>query len=542
MSTLLAGLVLASSFAPKPKLVLLVSIDQFRADYVDRFSEHYLPARAGGRIGGFRFLTETGAHFTDAHHNHVPTATGPGHATLMTGSEPFLDGIAGNEWFDRSTGKSVYVVDDPNVTTIGGTSGPMSPKNLKVTTVGDELKMATNGKSKVVGIALKDRAAILMAGHAADTVIWFDPGTGNWVTSSFYASKLPVWVDQLNGEKIPFQSSGKDWKPLLSADAYSKTRPAPFAKTTDPMFSHKLPEVSAPAKNAFTAFASSSFGQEYVFKTVERAIDSEQLGQSGNTDVLVVNLSTNDYVGHAYGPNSPEVLDISIRTDRLLSELFQKIDAKVGIDNVDIVLTADHGVVPIVEESNDVYKTGVQRVLDATIVKAVRTALVEKFGEGDWILGNGMYEMNFYLNRATIAAKKLKARDVEEAAAEAAKTVPGVYVAFTKTQIEHGELPAWTWTSLVSNGYYPALSGDLMVFLAPGNYAGGGTGTGHGEPWKYDSHVPILFRGPGVRSGRFARSVTTADIAPTLCNILGIEYPTGCVGHPLFELLDRSGK
>lgn len=541
MSAFLAGLALALPVAPKPKLVLLISIDQFRADYVERFSQNYLPAKSGGKIGGFRFLTETGAHFIDAHHNHVPTATGPGHATLMTGSEPYLNGIAGNDWFDQKAGKRVYCVDDASVQTIGGTSSPMSPRNLKVTTVGDELKMATNGKAKVVGIAFKDRASILMAGHAADTVIWFDPGTGNWVTSSFYASKLPNWVEQLNSEKLPQKANGKEWKPLLGAEAYANARPAPFARTTDPMFSHKLPEVTEPKKNAYSPFTSSSFGQEYLFQTVNRALDAEKLGQNGQSDILVVNLSTNDYVGHAYGPNSPEVMDMSIRTDRLLSQLFNNLDAKLGIDNVDIVVTADHGVVPIPEESNGVYRTGALRVSEEPVNKAVNEAFAKVYGEGDWAIG-GPDEMYVYLNHKLIDEKKIRIGDAEKLAAKAVMTVPGMFAAFTRTQVLESEMPNWDFTKLISNGYNAELGGDVIYAFRPGYYVGGGTGTGHGAPWKYDSHVPILMRGPGIRSGRFSRNVATADIAPTLCSILGIEYPTGCVGHPLFEAIDRPGK
>ena len=215
-----------------PKLVVLISIDQFRGDYVERFYRHFLPARTGRGIGGFRFLMETGAHFRNAMHNHIPTATGPGHATLMTGSEPAIDGIVGNDWFSRATGKSMYCVEDPSVETIGGPSGPMSPKNLMVTTVGDELKMATNGRSKVVGVAIKDRAAILMAGHAADEVIWWDAGVGAWVTSSFYApsKRLPEWVTTLNAERGVDKLAGKAWEPMLPKDAYATARRAPSEK------------------------------------------------------------------------------------------------------------------------------------------------------------------------------------------------------------------------------------------------------------------------------------------------------------------------
>ncbi len=528
-----AILALTTMVAPRPKLVVLISIDQFRGDYIERFSDQFLPARSGGKIGGFRFLTETGAHYLDAHHNHLPTATGPGHATLMSGSEPFINGIAGNDWFDRKTGKRIYCVDDPTVKTIGGESSPMSPRNLKVTTVGDELKMATNGKSKVVGIAFKDRASILMAGHAADTVIWFDAKTGNWVTSSFYADKLPSWVSDINAQGTPAKTAGQKWEPLLPKEAYSTARLAPFAKpsATGPLFSHAL-------TSNLGSFTTSSFGQEFVFKTVEAAFDGEKLGQHQTSDVLVVNLSTNDYVGHAYGPNSPEVMDITIRTDRLLSGLLNVIDRKVGIDNVNIVLTGDHGVVPIVEESNGVYKTGVQRVLDRNMGAAVEAAFTKQYGEGKYLL-TAPDEMYLYLNHAFLAEKKVPLAEAQKFAVKTLQSVPGVFAAFTRTQIMEGELPRQEWLGMVTNGYNAEYGGDVLFVTQPGFYSGGGTGTGHGAPWKYDSHVPIIFRGPGINKGRYTRTVTTADIAPTLSILLGIEVPTGSIGHPLHEAIDK---
>jgi arylsulfatase A-like enzyme len=520
-----------------PKLVLMISIDQFRNDYVDRFAPYYLPGRSGGRLGGFRYLAETGANFRDAHHNHIPTATGPGHATLMTGSEPNLNGIVGNEWFDRTLaegkGKAVYCVEDPNVVTVGGTSGPMSPRNLKVTTVGDELKMATNGRSRVVGIAFKDRASILMAGHAADTVIWFDGGTGNWVTSSWYApnKQLPTWVDRLNREGRVQKLVGKVWEPLLPAPAYANARKAPAEKPSAGVqpFSHPLGATAD--RNFYGAFTNSSYGNEYVFETVERALDEERLGQRDVPDVLVVNLSTNDYIGHRYGPNSPEVMDISIRTDRLLSNLFNSLQRRIGMDNVAVVVTADHGVLPIVEEARETYRVDAMRVT-TNVGRTVEQALDRTLGDGDWVLGNVLYEQNFYLNRATVAAKGLKIEDVERAAAAVASEVPGVYHAFTRTQVMNNGLPRWAWTELLNNGYHPKLSGDLLVIEAPGNYVYP-LGTGHGSPWAYDSHVPILVRARGIKPGSYTQRVTTADIAPTLSHLLGIEYPTGNVGKVL---------
>lgn len=526
-----------------PKLVVLFSIDQFRGDYIERFNPYFLPAKSKGKLGGFRFLMETGAHFANAMHNHLPTATGPGHATLMTGSEPAYDGIVGNDWFDRKTGKTVYCVEDPNVETVGGTSGPMSPFNLKATTIGDELKMATNGRSKVVGVAIKDRASILMAGHAADTVIWYDGGTANWVTSSWYAptKQLPAWVQALNAQKMVDGFAGKVWEPLLPDDAYAISRISPFDKPAEngKPFSHKL--EATPGKNLYGGMITSQYGNEFTFAAATAALDGEKLGQHDVPDVLVVNLSTNDYVGHRYGPNSPEVMDITVRADRLLSDFLNTVNRKVpgGIDNVAVIVSGDHGVVPIPEEANQRYKTGVVRNVGDEAVKAVQKALAAKYGEGKWILGSGLYEQNLYLDHELAKQKGVDLDDLDEAAVDAALTVPGIAFAFSRSQILENGMPPYPFSSRVLNGFHNKLGGDVFILEGPGDYAGGGVGTGHGSVWDYDAHVPILFRAKGIKPGVYTKRVFTSGIAPTLSCLLGLTYPTGNVGNPLVDELTK---
>ncbi|MBI1334008.1 MAG: hypothetical protein GC165_14140 [Armatimonadetes bacterium] len=551
MTTFLAMLALGSAQQGQasriginpPKLVVLFSIDQFRGDYVERFYPYFLPSKSGGKLGGFRYLMDTGADFRNAMHNHLPTATGPGHATLMTGSEPAYDGIVGNDWFNRTTGKSMYVVSDPDVQTVGGTSGPMSPKNLTVTTVGDELKMATNGKSRVVGVAVKDRAAILMAGHAADTVIWWDNGTGNWVTSTWYApnKQLPSWVSKFDSERPWDKYAGKVWEPLLSDDVYSISRRAPAEKpaANGKPFSHAM--STKVDKSLWGPMITSQYGNELTFDAATHAVDNEQLGQRDVPDILVVNLSTNDYVGHQYGPNSPEVMDITIRTDRLLSEFFNHLNAKVpgGMDNVAVVVTGDHGVVPIPEESNDVYKTGVFRGLGDEVKETAQKALTAKFGEGSWLMGDGLYEQNLYLNRDLAAKKGLNMPEVEQVAADAVASVKGVFAAYTRTQIMHNQVPQVPFLSRIVNGFNTQLGGDVFMLEAPGIYPDGGTGTGHGTVWDYDAHVPIFFHAKGIKPGNYLKRVHTSDIAPTICRLLGIESPTGNVGVPLVDTISK---
>lgn len=516
----------------KPRLVVLISIDQFRGDYIRRFTSDFLPAKTGSKVGGFRWLMETGADFVDAHHNHLPTETGPGHAVLFTGSTPAIDGIVANTWRNRATGKSIYCVDDPSVETVGGgQTKPMSPRNLLVSTVGDELKLATNNKAKVVGISLKDRAAILMAGHAADTVIWFDSKQGSMVSSSFYfpSKALPAWVTQRNAEDVPKKAIGKAWTPLLSLDRYELTRQAPFVKNaTGNGFDHAIKSIGD--------FTLSPYAQQYVLDTAKKAVVAEGLGQDDVPDVMVVNLATNDYIGHAYGPNSPEVMDITVQTDRMLSDLFNELNAKVkgGLERTLIILSGDHGVVPIPEETI-AERMSTRRLPFKSAEDALEVALDRAFGEGDWVIE--VDAPNVYLNQATMALKGADREKVEKVAQEVLNAQDGVYFALTRSQLLLGQLPLTNWGQMMINGFNPKLCGDLMIVTPPGNYFYPGTGTGHGSAWDYDSHVPILLHGPGIQTGKYFRRVHTQDIASTVCSLLGIENPSGNTGKLLFESL-----
>ncbi len=451
-----------------------------------------------------------------------------------------MDGIVGNEWYDPATidwasGKrpeEVYCVSDPETTEINS-GGKMSARNLQVTTLGDELKLATAGKGKVVGVAFKDRAAILMAGHGADAVVWTN-GKGGWSSTSYFcpSGALPVWVDKLNADKTFDMHIGQAWEPLLPADAYSLTKKAPAEKapTAGQVFSHDL--GSEGDKSFYSNLATSGFGNDVVEIAVERAVAGEALGQDDVPDLLVVNLSSNDYVGHRYGPDSPEVMDTAVRTDRMLSRLFNFLDRAVpgGLAEVTIVVTADHGVLPIPEESAKDVRTGVRRVSEAAIEANVDKALSAKYGEAKWCW---LATPNLYLNRPMIESKKLDPAEVQRVAAAAAMTTPGVYAALTQSDVWAGRVPKTHWAEMASNSLNPKLSGDVLVFEAAGDYMGGGTGTGHGSPWIYDSHVPILVCGKGIAKGRHSERVYTNGIAATLAHLLHVEYPSGCIGHIL---------
>ncbi|RYG44742.1 hypothetical protein EON79_14255, partial [bacterium] len=428
------------------------------------------------------------------------------------------------------------------VETVGGKSGPMSPRNLLVTTVGDELEMATNDRSKVVGVAIKDRASILMAGHAADTVIWWDAGSGNWVTSTWFApdKQLPTWVADLNAARPVDKAAGAVWEPLLADDVYRIARRSPAEKpaANGKPFSHTL--STKLDVGLYGGMISSPVGNEMTFAAATRAVDAEKLGQNDVPDILVINLSTNDYVGHQYGPNSPEVMDITIRTDRLLSDFLNNLNRKVpgGIDNVAMIVSGDHGVVSIPEEANGTYHTGALRGIGGAAVDAIKKAFAAKYGEGKWVL-SGLAGQNLYLNRALAKEKGLDMRDLEGFAVETALASPGIFAAFGRHQLLENRVPQYPWLSRVVNGYHNQLGGDVFILEAAGDYDGGGTGTGHGSVWDYDAHVPIIFRARGIKPGVYTRPVHTSDIAPTLSRLLGLSFPTGNVGQPLVDKLEK---
>src|SRR5258708_7547252 len=342
-----SGAVFAQPPAPqKPKLVLAVIVDQFRYDYLLRFRSDYK--------AGFARILEHGAVFTDAHHQHLPTVTAAGHAAFLSGAPPSISGIVANEWYDRETGKQITSVSDPDTQLLGGTPGKTgsSPRRLLPSTIGDELKMAGKAE-KVMGISIKDRAAVLPAGHMADAAYWFDEATGNWISSTYYFKDLPEWV--------------KDYNKSRPADKYLGAQ----TRRPDAAFYKSLEKLPA--------------GNELIEAMAEHAIDAEQLGKHPGTDLLTVSFSANDYVGHAKGPDSPEVREISIVTDRLLGKLLDYIDSQIGADNTLLVMTADHGVSPV-PEVNLARKMPGGRIWEKDILGAVQNVLAAKFGAADWIV------------------------------------------------------------------------------------------------------------------------------------------------------------
>ena len=493
LAVLMAALCAVDALAA-PKLVLAIVVDQFRYDYLTRFRGDY-------HVGLKRLLTE-GAVFTNARYEHYPTVTAVGHSTFLSGATPSMSGIIGNEWYDRETGKTVTSVSDDAVKLLGAAGEGASPRRMLVSTVGDELKMAGGG-GKVIGISLKDRSAILPAGHMADGAYWFDPRAGNFVSSTYYFPELPAW-----------------------AAAYNATRPADKYRGA-----HWLDHTLAADTSVYAALEGSPFGNELVESFAERAIQSEKLGQRMVTDLLAVSFSANDYVGHAVGPDSPEVKEISIQTDRAIGKLFSFVDSTVGMGNVLVVFTADHGVAPV-PEVNTARRMPGGRMPQGAVRKAVEAALAGKFGEGKWILAPG--ETAFYFDSDLIRQKKLDAAEVERTAADAARGVAHVFRVYTREMLLHDAVDLQVGRR-VMNGFYPPRGPDMYVLLEP-YWLYGTKGTTHSTTFSYDAHVPVIFMGPGIKAGRFDQAIAVNDVAPTLATYLDIETPSGSVGRCLAEI------
>ena len=493
---------------PKPpRLVVVVAIDQFRYDYLTRFLNRY--------TGGFRTLWDKGAVFTNAHLQHFPTVTAVGHATILTGATPALSGIIGNEWYERESGGSVASISDPTVKLLGAAKGAgASPARLMVSTVGDELKMAGKGPSKVIGISLKDRAAILTAGHMADGAYWFDTGTGNMISSTYFFADVPEWVKTFNASRLVDRSSGAEWK-AASGKVLAK-----------------LPDK--PGQPYYDALERTPFASEFLLAFTQGAIEAENLGADDSTDLLAVSLSSTDLLGHRVGPDSEEIRELNIQTDRALGQFFLYLDKRLP-GSVLVVFTADHGVAPLPEVQAERRMPG-GRSSEEEMLKTLEAALTARYGSGEWV-DYGSYGA-FWLNQETIRGKGLKQAEVELAAAEALGDRAEVARVFTGSEVVRGQLIQDRIGLRVANSYYPGRSADVITTLKP-YWVYGKSDASHGTAYSYDTHLPLVFMGPGIRPGRYNENVAMNDIAPTLATILEIETPSGSVGRVLDEMLVR---
>ena len=496
----------------KPRLVIAVIIDQFRYDYLLRFRNEY--------HSGLARLLEKGAVFTDAHFLHAATVTAVGHSTFLSGAPPSASGIIGNEWYDRSAGHTVTSVSDPNTKLVGGIPGVAgsSPRRLLVSTEPDEVKMQ-GVESKTIGISIKDRAAILPSGHMADGAYWFDSDSNNWVTSTYYRAELPEWVRMVNSERPNRRYIGARWFPFDAKDE-SGTPFCTMVAGTEVRFCGSL--------------EATPWGNEMIEEFAEKAIAGEKLGQHPGIDFLTVSFSSNDYVGHAVGPDDPAVRDISIRTDILLGKFLDYVEQQVGQGNTLVVLSADHGVAPVPEVNEARHMPG-GRIDRKAVEDRITEALTRRFGPGAWIVPGSPANMP-YLNLKLVASAKANLADVERVAAEAASGVEHIARVYTAHDLATGAVQQDAISRAFTLSFFGPRSGDLFLLQDP-YYLFDASGTSHGVPYNYDNHVPVLFMGPGVKPGTYREKIAVNDIAPTLAALLGTTEPSGSIGRVLSEML-----
>jgi type I phosphodiesterase/nucleotide pyrophosphatase len=517
-----------------PRLVLFVSVDQMRFDYLTRFSPLF--------HGGFRTLLDRGAVFSNAMYHHANTETGPGHSVLLSGRSPAHSGIVANRWYDPLLKKDINVVEDPAVTTIGGLaagSPGFSPINFHGFTLGDMLKKRTPG-SRVVGISMKDRAAILMAGPRADAAYWFDNKTGHFVTSTYYTRAVPAWLSQWNARGIAETPAWRDWSRLLGDDGlYTKYAGPDDVKGeydgTDTVFPHHA-RGAAGTEQARDDLRHTPFADEMLLDAALEAMAAHQLGADDDPDLLAVGFSSTDVIGHTYGPDSQELMDEYLRLDRVLGRLFDEVDRRVGLDRVLIGLSADHGAQPLVEISV-AHGVAARRLTTAQILEPVTQALESRFGAQNGIVARYL-PPDFYLDSTAMARRGIARKDVEEVVEQAAMETGLVQKVYTPERLL-GDPPADDpYFALERRSFFQPRSPDIIVLLRQWTYmddrAGG---TGHGTPYDYDRHVPVVFLGPAIKPGTYAGVAGPEDIAPTLAAVLHLEYPLQDAGRVLSEMM-----
>lgn len=521
----------------KPKLIVGMVVDQMRWDYLYRFSDRY-------GDDGFKRLLNDGFTGENLHINYVPTFTAIGHSSIYTGSVPAIHGIAGNDFIFQTTGEKMYCTQDNSQNAVGGQGkvGQQSPKNLLTSTITDQLKLATNFQSKVIGISLKDRGAILPAGHFADAAYWSDEATGNWISSTFYMEKLPKWVDAFNNKKLPDQYFKSGWNTLYPLETYvlstadNNAYERPFKGEDAPVFPRNLKSIFK-AQGDYGLIKAIPQGNTFTLEFAKKAIESEKLGQNaaGVPDFLAVSLSSTDYVGHQFAINSVEIEDTYLRLDADIANFLKYLDETVGKGNYLFFLSADHGASHNPKFFAD-QGGNAGYFSTSNVRKQLNDALSKKFGKEDIIYSLTNYQV--HLNNPLLSENSLDEEAIRNFIVREIQNIEGVAFAVDLNTIGMAPIPEKIKERII-NGYHPKRSGVIQYILEPQWYSGkkDGPGTTHGTWHSYDAHIPAVFMGWGVKPGKTVRELHITDIAPTLAQILKIEFPNGNIGEPIFEAI-----
>lgn len=520
-----------SASLSRPKIVVGMVVDQMRYDYLYRYYDKY-------GEGGIKRMLREGFNCRDHHYPYGNTSTGAGHASIYSGSIPAIHGIIGNDWYDPIAGEKVGCVEDNGVRSVGtdkSEPGKASPHNLLVSTVTDQLRIATNFESKTISIALKDRASILPGGHSANGAYWFDGYTGNWITSTFYMNELPEWVKSFNARHLPEKYLRDGWKTLLPLKQYTESTAdnqpyeAGLAGKATPEFPYDFGKSPGPGLIGITPG-----GNTLTKDMAIAAIKGENLGKRNVTDFLTLSFSAPDRVGHAFGPNSIEQEDVYLRLDREFADLFSFLDEWVGKGSYTVFLTADHGVMDVPEFSQANRLPGGRLAVDSVYTR-IKRCLAAEFGEGEYIRSLGI---QLYLNKALMKKKGIALEQIYEAIRDEALHVDGIADVYIIQKLSEATINDYH-RRLYMNQINTKRSGDLLISLAPGWITKADFGTSHGTPYNYDTHVPFVIFGWGIKAGETLQRTETTDIAPTIAALLHILPPGGSVGHPVEQALTK---
>ena len=512
----------------RPKLVVGIVVDQMRWDYLYRYQKRYTD-------GGFKRLLGEGFSCENTMIPYVPSVTAIGHTCIYTGSVPSIHGIAGNNFV--KDGKKVYCTDDDSVKPVGTTSVPalMSPRNLWVSTIGDEMKIASNGRAKVVGVALKDRASILPAGHNPNGAFWFDDQTGCFITSSYYMDHLPKWVEAFNDKRLPEQYLSQKWNTLYPKNTYTESTTdeneyengiREGVKATLPL---NLPELYK--KYGYGIIRNTPFGNSLTLDMAKAAIDGEQLGADDETDLLAVSCSSTDYIGHQVGTHAIETEDTYLRLDKAIADFLTYLDSKVGKGNYLVFLSADHGAMNNAAFLQDRRIPAGSWDASAT-AKKLNHVLAKEYPEAGDIVKTVMNYQVFF-NRDEIKSKQLDFDNIKQTVVNVLKEDPSVLYACDMAKASTESIPEEVKSRII-NGYNRERSGDVVIILKPNFYAHGMKGTDHGAWNSYDTHIPLVFMGWGIKHGATTKQTFMTDIAPTIAAMLHVQAPNGCVGKAIF--------
>jgi len=517
----------------RPKLVVGIVVDQMRWDFLYRYYSKY-------ENGGFKRLLNEGFSCENTMINYIPSVTAIGHTTIFTGSVPAIHGIAGNDWVDLKTGKSIYCTDDSTVQSVGTTSkaGKMSPRKLLATTITDELRLATNFQSKVVGISLKDRAAIIPAGHNPTAAFWMDDATGKFVTSTYYLPALPQWVDDFNNSKPVDKLLANGWNTLLPIEQYTESTPdneeweGTLSGAASPVFPYDVKKAYALGHGSLRQMP---FGNTLTLQFAKAAVEGYKLGQEKTTDFLTINCASTDYSGHLVGPNAIEIEDVYLRLDKDLANFFSYLDQKIGKGNYLVFMAADHGAAHaegFMKEHN--MPTG---FLDKDLQTSLETKLDKQFGTNRLVLGLDNFQVTF--NKNKIDSLRLDFDQIKTSTVNFLQHQEGIQFAVDQDKIVMASVPS-RLKEMMINGYNQQRSGSVLMISNPGwlpYYSKKGTTHSVWNP--YDTHIPLIFMGWNIDHGITNRTINMTDISATLAAMLHIQMPSGCIGTPIIEVLNK---